>query len=962
MYIRGKKLAFVAALFAAVFLLSATPVRAFNWSTWWNPRTWFTPPTQYSGSVAGRVTVGGNSPSPINIVAVSVDGKPAPLTSTGSFSMTVDLGSSVARSNVPVRFDYVATPQPSEPSKTYFVTVSANQITPQSHGFLSPVLNYAASVHGVVKDTSGNTVSGSKVTVAGTDVFTGTNGVYNRSNIPLSTNPQVITVSFACTAPVTSSSSSVSSGDNTVNFSNCPTSGGGGGGGGTPPPPPPTNGTFDGYATILATGLPIKDVDVTSQSTTNVPSGDKHTTNGTGYYQPFSVEGASRVIKVTFTLTDLAIAANPTLQHKCLISFQYIHSTDHHNISCPFITAADEITLKGTIKIDGLPAAPAKGAAVYLNQGAYGATTDDHGRYTITSPTLKPGNYNFNVTLDGVAQPYSEPKLSLVTGPNNVKDVTLQPIATDLRGTVFYRGTKIPVSDAGLSLFQPNDTSFNHFLYPKTAISDKTGQYTLSQILPGTAKIAVSGTNLASATVTPPALVAGHNSYDVNVDSCAPNYVKGMISSSDGKALPSKIVLVIYDNFGSSVYQTIYPAKTATTVFYSSKGHDNHGYINGTYKVRVELEKNSSTDTSLAPEKTIVFTSDCGTNATADFSLIYTATEAMKPTYQFVVRQSYYGASWIGAEPMGNVRLSVHEDFDSGTFTTTANPEGIATLKDVTGNISKSTMVTLEVFGTDGKRLQVVPGLFTPNPTQAVNTILVTVMSQKSDVCVKYKNANNNDFWICLPPSEADEFVRRYSTVLDDINTQVNYLRGLYPIASDDPPELDVVSAGKMSMPFAGATLPSPPGCLNPDHPDAAFNDNRIYLNAAQFHGSLDHIKFVMKGVITHEFGHFLDWKKRGCADWSSDKTLKDLDAEINANPLFADFYSTIDKVENGQGHAWELRTEFYATGFDIFHNYRPAMDAVIAALEITNPKKAAAWRGAMKTVYDTVTSQALST
>ncbi|MDO8444240.1 MAG: hypothetical protein Q7S80_01900, partial [bacterium] len=433
MHIRGRKLAFIAALFAAVFLLSPTPAKAFSWSTWWNPRTWFTPATQYTGSVSGMVTVGGNSPNPINVVAVSVDGKPAPLSSTGSYSMTVDLGSRVTRTNVPVKFDYVAAPKPSEPSKTFYVTVNANRITPQSHNFATPVVNNVAEVRGTVRDTSKNVVANSRVTVDGTDVYTNSSGVYART-VPLGTaTSKYLSIVFACLPSSPAywrTEHATPPANDAVDFGLCPvSSSGGGGGGGTEtgivtgtikdktgaiekgaavtvdgtryttnaitgifttnpitgvrktvlatyacfggadqstnvsvavgtttvawlcttgtgggggtPPPTSTGGTYDGYAKISDTGAPLSDVKVTHFATTNTSVDPSRITNTSGYYQPVSIVGASRQVTVTFTLTDTAIAAHPTLQRTCTTTFQYINATNHHNINCAFIAAAD---------------------------------------------------------------------------------------------------------------------------------------------------------------------------------------------------------------------------------------------------------------------------------------------------------------------------------------------------------------------------------------------------------------------------------------------------------------------------------------------------------------------------------------------------------------------------------------------------------------------------------------------
>lgn len=791
---------------------------------------------------------------------------------------------------------------------------------------------------------------------------TDSNGNYSKSGIAVSTTgTATASVKFSCPATSTSSafttptySTTLLSGQTSIIDGSCgtnpnPVTGGGGGGGATTPAPTPDRGYIEGYVyQQVGTGKTvIPNIDVNT-------GGWHTTTNSQGYYKSvlFNI-GAS--ISVRF--------------NKDNATHTYVKITKAANTQ-DYTFPDNSIWLEGIVKVDGLPPYFAKGAEVKLTQGTINhyATVDAAGNYKIIG-NVTTGSYALTATLANTDGLTNSPGTLTLIGSNK-RDIILKPGPTSLTGHVFYQGTSIPVSDVLLSVFQPNNTTYNHGQYPKTGSSDKDGLYTVPQLMPGTAKIAISGKNITAKTVSPPNLVAGQNTYNLSVARCAPNYVKGTISSSDGKALPSKIVLEIYDQYGSKVYQTIYPVKTATTVFYSSKGRDNHGYLNGAYKVRVQLEKNAFSDTLLAPEKTITFTSDCGGVATADFSLIYTATEALQPTYKFVVQQSYDGTGWTG-EPISNVRLSIYEDYNSGNFNVNTDAEGIAILKDVTGNISKSTMVTLSVFGADGKRLEATPGIFPPNPSTTVNTILVTVLNHKANVCVRHSTAHIKDFWICLPPSEVDNFIRNYSSVFDAIDTQVNYLRGLYPIASDDPPELDIVSAGNATLLYAGLAVPKPPACLNPDHPDTYFDDNRIYLNADLFRGSLDKIKFLMKGTVTHEFGHLFDWKKGGCVNFSSDKTLKDLDGQINTkndqndqiitNPLFADFYSTIDKVENGQGHAWENLTEFYATGFDIFHNYRPAMDAVIAALEITNPKKAAAWRGAMKTLYDTVTSQALS-
>lgn len=444
----------MAALFAAVFLLSPSPARAFSWSTWWNPRTWFTPATQYTGSVSGRVTVGGLSPNPINVVVVSVDGKPASLTSTGNYSMTVDLGSSVTRSNVPVRFDYTGTPQPTEPSKTYYVSVRANQITPQSHNFATPVVNNVAVVGGTVRNTSNQTVANSKVTVDGTDVYTNSSGVYTRT-VPLGTaTSKYLSIVFTC-APASPAywrtEHATPPANDPVDFSLCPVSSSGGGGGGTTQSGSVT-GTVQYYTSVTsfipAVGASVSIIGTNLSATATAQTGGVYTTGTLTLPSSISVTCTYQGKSGTSTATTRS-GVNVV---NCTIP--YLSSGGGSDGTPPPAPAPTEGMFSGCVTVDGVGASgltvtlsggPLSGNKTY-NVGADPNSGCPSGSYWHTEQFQFPITRNFTITFNpppgGIAKVQSDVPLTVADKKMNWNFVSN---AAKLHIKLLIKGTTIPV-------------------------------------------------------------------------------------------------------------------------------------------------------------------------------------------------------------------------------------------------------------------------------------------------------------------------------------------------------------------------------------------------------------------------------------------------------------------------------------------------------------------------------------
>lgn len=428
---------FLTLLLLVGLLAAPRPTQAaINWSNFWGGLFGggSIRGTTYSGTVAGRVSVGNANPNPINIVTVTVDGKPAVLTGTGSYVAAVNLGNATSRSNVPVRFDYIGTPAPIEATKTYYVTVRTGPSTTQNHNFSRPALNYSGAVHGLVTDTANRPVAGSRVTVAGTAVTTNASGAYDRSNIPLTSSPQNIAISFACTTPATTWWRPIRAGNNTIDtFNLCPVAA-------NPTPSPTPNPTPTPTPTPTPNPTPTPDRGYVEgyvkqqQGTTTVAlsnadvniNGRHRTTDAQGYYRtdPFVVPNPIRVALTALFTTSAGRRSETVIRNMTQSPYRLDYTfSDPNAVPPPTPTST---TLEGIVTLSGfgpLPNAEIKlhPYGGYVNEFAT-TTTDASGKYKLEGGSVRPGQATIFITSD-LSVDYTN-NITVQSG-KNTQDITL---------------------------------------------------------------------------------------------------------------------------------------------------------------------------------------------------------------------------------------------------------------------------------------------------------------------------------------------------------------------------------------------------------------------------------------------------------------------------------------------------------------------------------------------------------
>ncbi|MFQ3548583.1 MAG: carboxypeptidase-like regulatory domain-containing protein [Armatimonadota bacterium] len=211
----------------------------------------------------------------------------------------------------------------------------------------------------------------------------------------------------------------------------------------------------------------------------NAVAGAVITTSSGGYLATTNSSGAYSIAAVpaTYNITASKSGYNPQTINNVTV-------TAGQTITRNFTITAQQATITGTVKDNANN--PIAGATVTTNTGGYSATTNANGVYTLSN--IAPGTYNITASKTGYDSATNNGVVG-TAGQVTTSNFTLTPQPGSITGTV-KDSSNNPIVGATVST--------NTGGYSTT--TNSSGEYTLSNVAPGTYDVTASKSGYVSST------------------------------------------------------------------------------------------------------------------------------------------------------------------------------------------------------------------------------------------------------------------------------------------------------------------------------------------------------------------------------------------------------------------------------------------------------------------------------
>lgn len=338
--------------------------------------------------------------------------------------------------------------------------------------------------------------------------------------------------------------------------------------------------SITGQVTSGQTGLPLTNVTVQLRNSNNVLVGTA-TTNAQGNYS------FTQLSPGTYSLTFIQAGFTTLTQSATVAAGQ----TQVVNVILQPVPG----TLTGTVTAQG--GAPIAGATVRLtdqfNAVIATVTTNASGQYTVTGIT--PGQY----TLSASAPNFQSQTrgTSIVSGQTTTENFTLAPSPGTVTGTVTVNGGT-PVQGA---LVEVLDAANNVIAQ---TVTNASGQYTVSQLSPGTYQLRVTAANFQTGLLGF-TVAAGQTSTQNVVLQPSPGTLSGTVTDAANGAVLSGTSVTVVNQSGATVASVLTNAQGQYTVSNLAPGtysvtFGNSGYASQTIGAVIQPNATTTLNASLS--------------------------------------------------------------------------------------------------------------------------------------------------------------------------------------------------------------------------------------------------------------------------------------------------------------------------------------------------------------------------